>query len=142
MTDIRRLSPLIAVAPQVLPEDMAAIADQGFAGIINNRPDGEAPGQPAGADIARAAEAAGLSYAEIPIGPAGMGTEDVEDCAAILRDATGPILLFCRSGTRSANLALLAAALMGEDTDALIEAGHSHGYDLGHLRTIAGRLKP
>jgi uncharacterized protein (TIGR01244 family) len=142
MTDIRRLSPRVAVAPQVRPEDIAGIAASGFAGIINNRPDGEVPGQPAGSAIALAAEAAGLTYADIPIGPAGMGMEDVEDCAAILRDATGPVLLFCRSGTRSANLALLAAALMGDDTDALIEAAAAHGYELGHLRTAAGRLKP
>jgi uncharacterized protein (TIGR01244 family) len=142
MSDIRRLSPRIAVAPQILPEDMGTIAAEGFSAVINNRPDGEAPGQPKAADIALAAEAAGLAYAEIPIGPAGMGMEDVEDCAAILRDATGPVLLFCRSGTRSANLALLAAALMGEDTDALVEAGRAHGYELGHLRAAAARLKP
>jgi uncharacterized protein (TIGR01244 family) len=142
MTDIRRLSARIAVAPQITPDDLAAIAREGFTAVINNRPDGEAPGQPAGADIALAAEAANLAYAEIPIGPTGMGMEDVEDCAAILRDATGPVLLFCRSGTRSANLALLAAALMGEDTDALVEAGRAHGYDLGPLRATAARLKP
>ena len=35
--------------------------------IVNNRPDGEEPGQPAGDEIKAAAEAAGLDYRHIPV---------------------------------------------------------------------------
>ncbi len=42
----KRLSPDFAMAPQISPADMLAIAEQGFRAIICNRPDGEDTGQP------------------------------------------------------------------------------------------------
>jgi uncharacterized protein (TIGR01244 family) len=142
MTDIRPLSPAIAVAPQIAPEDCAAIEAAGYRLVINNRPDGEAPGQPGGVAIEAAARAAGLAYAAIPVGAEGLTLESVEACAALLAEAPGPTLLYCRSGTRSANLATLAAARLGHDIEPLIEAGATHGYQLAGLRGPAARLAP
>src|SRR5690606_11148109 len=50
------------VAPQIEPGDIAAAKALGVRVIINNRPDGEEPGQPDGAAIEQAAKAAGLAY--------------------------------------------------------------------------------
>ena len=52
--NIVKLSDNVAVSGQIQPEDVAAIADAGYKVLINNRPDGEEPGQPANADIAAA----------------------------------------------------------------------------------------
>ena len=66
--------------------------------LINNRPDGEAPGQPTDAAMAAAAQAAGLEYLWIPI--VGSPTPAQAD-AQVQAAADGKTLAFCRSGTRS-----------------------------------------
>jgi uncharacterized protein (TIGR01244 family) len=136
------LTPLMAVAPQISPEDCAAAAAQGYVAIVSNRPDGEAPGQPNAATMQAAAEAAGLRFAHIPIDHSGFAMPQVEAMAAVLRDG-GPVLAFCRSGTRSANLWALAAASMGEDPEALVAAAAGGGYDLSgmlpSLRMLAAK---
>ncbi|WP_243453564.1 beta-lactamase hydrolase domain-containing protein, partial [Polymorphobacter multimanifer] len=78
------LSPAVSVSPQIMPEDCAGLAAQGFAFIVNNRPDGEAPGQPAGEAIAAEADAAGMGYAFIPIDHNGFAPEQVHAMADAL----------------------------------------------------------
>ena len=129
-----RLTDTIAVAGQLLPADMGAAAAAGYTAVVNNRPDGEEAGQPAGAAMAAAAEAAGLSYTAIPVDHAGFNRGQVDAMAAVLAAAAGPVLAFCRSGTRSANLWALAAASRGGDADAIIAAAASGRYDVGGLR--------
>ena len=57
--DIRRIDARIAVSPQIDPADIPAIKAAGFTAIVNNRPDGEEPGQPSGDAVRAAAEDAG-----------------------------------------------------------------------------------
>lgn len=130
----------ISVAPQIQPEDVSALAAAGFVHIINNRPDGEEPGQPAGAQIAEAAEAAGLGYTEIPVTPGGFSMAQVEAMAEALGSVDGPVLAYCRSGTRSCNLWALAAAYKGGEPDALVAKGAGAGYDLSGIRPALEQL--
>ncbi len=129
-----RLTPDIAVAPQLAPADCATARAQGFTAIVNNRPDGEAAGQPSAAEMRASATAAGLRYADIPVDHTGMGMPQVEAMAAELAAAGGPLLAFCRSGTRSANLWALAAAFRGGNPDAIIAAAGAGGYDVAGMR--------
>lgn len=138
MFDPRRLTDQVAVAPQIDPADLPAVAAAGFATVVNNRPDDEEPGQPAASEIAAAAEAAGLRYAEIPVGREPLTRETVAAMAEAL--AHGPTLAFCRSGTRSCNLWALAAASRGGDPDSLIEQAAAAGYDLSGLRPMLDQL--
>ncbi|KPF61512.1 hypothetical protein IP88_15675 [alpha proteobacterium AAP81b] len=135
-----RLTDTLSVAPQIAPDDCAIAATQGFATIVNNRPDGEAPGQPAGAAIAAAAAAAGLAYHAIPVGPAGMGPGEVAAMAAAIAASPGPVLAFCRSGTRSTHLWALAAAQAGGDIEAICDAAEAGGYDVAGLMPVMRRL--
>ena len=100
---LHRLDERVFVAGQIEPEDMAEIAALGVATIVNNRPDGEEPGQPAGAEIAEAAAAAGLGYREVLVA-GGIAPAQIEAMAAIAEECPGPLLLYCRSGQRSAML--------------------------------------
>jgi uncharacterized protein (TIGR01244 family) len=130
MADIRQVSEDFAVAPQIAPEDMAEIAARGFKLVINNRPDGEGPGQPTSAEMAAAAAAAGLAYVHIPVtgGPQRTQVDAVHEAVA---KAAGPVLAFCRSGTRSIVTWSLGQALAGEQSRAdLIHMGSDAGYDL------------
>ncbi|NLS26867.1 Beta-lactamase hydrolase-like protein [Sphingomonas sp. S2M10] len=130
----------ISVAPQIRPEDVPALAAAGFAHIINNRPEGEEYGQPSGAEIAEAAEAAGLGYTAIPVTPGGFSMAQVEAMAEALRSAQGPVLAYCRSGTRSCNLWALATAYKGGEPDALVAKGAGAGYDLSGIRPALEQL--
>ena len=132
----RKLDDSISVAGQINPADVAEAAAQGFTLVINNRPDGEQPGQPTGAEIAAAAAAAGLGYRAVPITHAGFGEEQVAAMQEALVAATGPVLAFCRSGTRSTFAWALARARMGDDAETLSAKASSAGYDLGPLRAL------
>ena len=127
----------VSVAGILTPDDIARAAKLGFRSVINNRPDGESPDQAAGADLEVAALAAGLTYAAIPVAQ-GFSMDQVRAMAVALA-ADGPILAFCRSGTRSTNLWALAEAFRGEAPETLVEAAAIAGYDIsGLLPTLQG----
>jgi uncharacterized protein (TIGR01244 family) len=137
---IRRVDDQISVSPQIAPGDVGDLAEAGFTMVINNRPDGEEAGQPSGAAICEAAQAAGLDYVAIPVTHAGFSANQVEAMAAALGRARGPVFAFCRSGTRSCNLWALAEASQGVAPDALIAKGASAGYDLSGIRPLLETL--
>ena len=132
----RTLDDTISVFGQIEPEDVAAAKAQGFAAIVNNRPDDEQPGQPAGAAIEAAAREAGLSYVAIPVDHSGFSEWQVAAMADALQKADGPVLAFCRSGTRSTYLWALARHSLGDDGETLIAKAAAAGYDLNALRPI------
>lgn len=102
---IRPLSPTFAVAPQLFPEDMAEVAAAGYKSLIINRPDYEGGSdQPTAADVTRAAEAVGLQVQYQPVVSGAMTMDDVTRFAELLRTLPGPVLAYCRSGTRCTNL--------------------------------------
>ncbi len=140
MSDFRPLSAQFSVAPQIGLDDIAEARAQGFALIVNNRPDGEEPTAPQGAEIGHAAAAEGLAYAAIPIGHAGFSHAQIDALDALMADATGPILAYCRSGTRSTHLWALARARAGDDVDAICNAAAKAGYDLTGLRLMLDAL--
>ncbi len=137
---IRPLNDRVAVAPQIAPEDLTAIAAAGYVAIVNNRPDGEEPGQPGGDAIRAAAEAAGLTYTAIPVDHSGIARPQMEAMVAALANADGPVLAYCRSGTRSCNLWALAAAQAGRNPDLLVAQAAGAGYDLSGLRPTLDAL--
>jgi uncharacterized protein (TIGR01244 family) len=131
----RRLDETIWVAGQILPEQVAEAASAGMVTLINNRPDGEEPGQPDSAEIEAAAREAGLGYAHIPVG-AGFSEAQVEKMAAALEQ--GPALAFCRSGTRSTYLWALARARRGAEAETLERQAAAAGYDLTPILPYLG----
>lgn len=99
----------VCVAPQLTPEAMAEAARQGFRSVVNNRPDFEGgPDQPTSADIAAAAAAAGLEYRYLPVSGAYQSPDEAAQMARLLQELPRPVLMFCRSGARSARLYSLA----------------------------------
>lgn len=127
----------VLIAGQIRPRDVAEAAALGVTMVVNNRPDGEEPGQPAGAELEAAASAAGLGYRHLPVAGS-IAPGQAEAMAAILDAAEGKVLAFCRSGTRSTYLWALARALRGEDRDTLVARAAAAGYDLTPLRPYLG----
>jgi len=98
---ITRITESYAIAPQILADDVAAIAAEGFVAIICNRPDNEEPGQPTAADIAAACDAAGISFHHIPFAGMPIAIEHIEEQRRLITTSDGPVLGYCRSGQRS-----------------------------------------
>lgn len=136
MTDFRQLSPTMIASPQITPEDISAAMEQGVTLVINNRPDGEAPEEPQGAEIEAAARAAGMDYRAIPIGHSGFSEPQVEAMQQALESAQGSVLAYCRSGTRSTLLWALAQARAGMEPDEIALAARSAGYDVSPVRQV------
>lgn len=103
-----------ATAAQITQDDLAEVVRLGFKTVINNRPDGEGgPGQPLSQSIGEAAGKLGLHYVYLPVVSGQITMEQVQDFASTLKSAQQPVLAFCRSGGRSAQLAQFAATLPG-----------------------------
>jgi uncharacterized protein (TIGR01244 family) len=136
----RQLSEHVYASPQIGLDEVAAAAAQGIAVIINNRPEDESDDQTPGAAIEAAARAAGLGYVAIPVTHAGFSETQVEAMAKALAASDGPVLAYCRSGTRSTLLWALAEASRGADPGKLATAAAQAGYDLGPIRTLLDML--
>ena len=130
--ELKRINDDVSVAPQISPDDMPAIKAAGFTTVINNRPDGEAPDQPTSSTMKAAAEAAGLAYHYIPLGREGVSPEMVEEERTALEGSEGPVVAFCRSGTRSTTLWALAQAGKVPAQEIVAQAAHA-GYEMSHL---------
>lgn len=142
----RTLTDSIFVSPQIPVEAIAAAKQQGVTLIINNRPDGEDPSAPQGAEIEAAARAAGLDYVAIPVGHAGFSAPQVDAMTEALAKADasgGKALAYCRSGTRSTFLWALSEARKGESPARIAETAADAGYDVSPIRpmldTLAGQ---
>ena len=130
---IRKLDDKTWVSGQVAPHEVAGLAESGVTMLVNNRPDGEEPGQPPAADIEAAAEAAGIAYRFVPI-LRGIGPADVESMQQAMRDAgDGALLAFCRSGSRSALACALAHREEGASSDEVTAKLNQAGFDPGPI---------
>jgi uncharacterized protein (TIGR01244 family) len=136
----RQVTPQFSVAPQISVEDVVAARAQGFALIVNNRPDGEEPSAPQGDAIAAAAAEQGLAYVAIPVTHAGFSHAQIDALTTALAEHPGPVLAYCRSGTRSTNLWALAQARAGGDPSTLCAQAAAAGYDLSGIRPTLDAL--
>lgn len=128
---MKKISDRLYVAPQLNPEDMSKAKAQGFTAIVNNRPDGEEPGQPAAEMNRQAAAAAGLCYTYIPVVAGRIGLRQVRDFQQALAASDGPVLAHCRTGTRSAILHAIGEVLDGRMSRAdVLELGQLLRLDL------------
>ena len=127
--NIKQLTESISVSGQIKHSDMADLAKLGFKTVINNRPDREVPFQPRSKTLAARAKKTGITYLYLPVISGGITQKDVDDFAALLAKAQGPVLAFCRTGTRSANL-WARANPDGLSSDEITHIGIQAGYAL------------
>ena len=122
-----KLTDTVAASPQILAEDMPAVAAAGYKVVINNRPDGEAMGQPTSEELRQAAEAAGLEYHYYPLNAFNYPGDDLATMAALFDDPRG-VFAFCRSGTRSSNLWISSRS--GDARDEARQHAQQLGFDV------------
>jgi uncharacterized protein (TIGR01244 family) len=127
----RQLNDKTLVAGQITPADVPALKELGVTLIVNNRPDGEDVGQPAGDEIEAAAKAAGIDYRHVPIAR-GLGPSDIEAMREAMHSTgEGKMFAFCRSGNRSALAWAVAKSEDGVPSAELNRLANEAGFDLG-----------
>lgn len=136
----RQLTDSMFVSPQISHAEVEQAAAQGIRMVINNRPEGEADDQVPGPEIEAAARAAGLDYAAIPVTHAGFSEVQVSAMHEALERADGPVLAYCRSGTRSTLLWSLAQAAQGAPPAQLSQLAAAAGYDLTPIAPLLDML--
>lgn len=131
---MRRLDETTFVSDrQITVSDVNEAAASGIRLIVNNRPDGEEPGQPLAAEIEDAAARAGIAYHFVPI-IRGIGPADVEEMQKAWREAEGgKLLAFCRSGRRSAFACALAHRDEGTSRETVEQRLMQAGFDYGPI---------
>ncbi len=135
--DIKDINKRLSVSPQISPDDVKAIAEAGFRAIICNRPDGEGADQPTFEEIEAVAHAAGLETKYLPIVAGKVRDEDADEFGDALDSLPGPVLAYCRTGTRSTTLWSLSQAKTMPVAD-ILAAAKGAGYDMGGVvRRIA-----
>lgn len=143
MSEFRRITPDFSVAGQLEPGDIARAAADGYRTIVVNRPDGEDWGQTRAAEMKAAAEAAGLDFRAIPFSGWPPSPAVVAETAAVLDEAKGPVLAYCRTGRRSITAWAMAEALAGaRRPDEIIALAQKAGYDLSGARGALETLAP
>jgi len=123
-----KLTEALTVSGQISPELVPQIAEAGYKVLINNRPDGEEPGQPTSAEISAAAEAAGLEYHHFPVTAMNFPGDDIEQMADFFDDEQRPVFAFCRTGTRCTNLWVVSREV--DEQDAAAAKASGIGFDL------------
>ena len=137
----RKLTDSVYASPQIGVGEVAEARALGVGLIVNNRPEGESDDQTAGAQIAAAAQAAGIDYLAIPVTHAGFSEPQVTAMREALdRAGAAPVLAYCRSGTRSTLLWALAEASAGADPQVLAQAAAGAGYDLAPVAPLLDML--
>lgn len=128
----RSLSTRVLVSGQISLEDIELARSLGVRTVISNRPDGEDPGQLTADEVAKASAAVGLDFVHAPA--RGLPGPEVIDMIMGPLSQQAPVLMFCRSGMRSAAAWALAMSQAGQLTrDEIVTAGANAGYDLSGL---------
>lgn len=126
------LSDAIAVGEFPSVEHIAILAKVGFKSLLNSQPEGEVDRLMPAAALAQEAHAAGLAYHFLPLETRRPSEAQIQAFARAIATLPKPIYAFCYSGSRSAAAwALASSAFM--DTDAIIAACASAGYDISFL---------
>lgn len=128
---MKQVSQSLHVSKQPGADDFRQAKAKGIAAIINNRPDGEEPGQPSAAERRMVAKAEGLGYSHIPVVPGLVSEDQVRAFQKAVSEATGPVLAHCKTGTRSAILYAIGEVLDGRmKKEEVAPLGQRLGLDL------------
>ena len=127
MTPFAELTDTLAVAGQIQPSDVHALAEHGYKVIICNRPDDEEPNQPSMAAVEAACDVAGVEFIRYPVTAISFPGDDLDSMDDVMNGDT-KVLAYCRSGARSTNL--WVATLAGDERFAAAERAQQFGFPL------------
>jgi len=130
MGQFLKLDDNFAVAPQLSADDLKVAADAGIRTIVCNRPDGEDPTQPESAQMARTAAGLGLSFHDVPFNMHTLDKGVIDNLEIALGAVEGPVLAYCRSGTRSSIAWCVLQRRAGKTLEEVLDSARAAGYEL------------
>ena len=95
------LTPNVSVTGQMPAEKFQKLIQQGFKSVIVNRADQEAGNMTSASELREIAEQAKLSLIYQPVISGQISKQDVQEFAKYYNSLPKPILLVCKSGSRS-----------------------------------------
>jgi uncharacterized protein (TIGR01244 family) len=140
MPHLMELAPGLTATGALSREDIEALAASGVKTIVNNRPDGEDPGQLPADEARRLCAAHGIAYHHIPFVGATLTKADIDAFEKVLASEPQPMVAHCRSGTRSTIVWALTRMRQGDDSAALVALGARNGVDISALPMLAAKL--
>jgi uncharacterized protein (TIGR01244 family) len=135
MVSFKKLDETLSVCGQVSENEVIMAAGLKYKTLVNNRPDGEAVGQPSSDEVKNWALKHGLAYHYLPVHPNEMQFDTVAEFGEIYQFSENPILAFCTTGMRSSVLwSYMMAVISDGDIDEILAQPASCGFDLSTLR--------
>ena len=98
------LTTQVSVTGQMNLDKFSALLKQGFRSVIVNRPDQESGNAVSVSQLREVAEKSHVSVIYQPVESGKISQTDIQEFAKYYNELTKPILLVCRSGSRSASL--------------------------------------
>ena len=142
MPSLKTLSNRMFVCGQLRLHHLATIKGKGIRTIVNNQPEGESFDQPRDEEFRSEARAQGLIYYSLPVPISGYTEDNVVQMSEIMATAPGPILAFCRSGTRSALVWAMAEARNGGNLTRIENQLEAAGFRSGAVRIAMRQFAP
>jgi uncharacterized protein (TIGR01244 family) len=132
----------LSVTSQPSAADIRRFAELGYRTLVNNRPDGEEPGQLTAAEAKAQAEAVHLAYVHLPVKVGQIAPADVDAFHHALERSPRPVIAHCKTGARSYFLWAAGEALADRgDPWELVSQAATKGYDLRPLPELVARLQ-
>lgn len=127
-----RLTYKLYIAPQISRNDVAEAAKLGITTVICNRPDQEEPGQPSFSETAAWFSEAGITNVQHqPVTTPQITANDAKIFAQQIEASEGPVLAYCRTGTRCSLLWAISQIEQGRNPVEMIDIVQSTiGLDL------------
>ena len=142
MQEPTKINDFLSVSGQIGLDDIDALAKEGYATIINNRPDNEEAGQLDHEKAAAEAAKRGLAYHYQPVTTNTITRREVAAFQNAVLRGPQPVLAHCRSGTRCYLLWNAARVLFdGESSLKLVAEAAVKGYDLRILPSLVEKLQ-
>ncbi len=101
---VLELAPEVYASGQLFETDLQLLSKQGVRSIVHTRPDNESEGQPAAADLARAADGFGITLVHFPVDPGTMTKEVADRFMAACEQLQRPLMVCGRSGGHSTKI--------------------------------------
>jgi uncharacterized protein (TIGR01244 family) len=134
MPKLTWITPSFAVTAALVPDDFAALREQGIRCIISNRPDNEQTDQLHASAEASLAWREGMLFRHVPAAKYELFTDEIVDgMAHALVGCEGAVVAHCKSGQRSAIL-WAAATARSQPVDQVLQALAAAGFDLEMIR--------
>ncbi len=128
----KHLADNIYVSSQIVSESLSSIIESGFKTVVCNRPDGEDAEQVNHELFKDELSHFNINFVYLPLIIGGIQPSDVSQFQSVKENNQLPMLLYCRTGSRSTLLWCLSEMITRSIAD-IVDCAYQAGYNMSHL---------